>query len=548
VVLTLQELVERRPLIHNDRTITWGIRPRLAKFLDAHIGPGSVTLETGAGLSTLVILRKQPRRHIAIQPVADEFAVILEFAEQHGIDTRNFLPVLARSQDWLSRGELPDLDLALVDGAHALPVPFIDWHYAAERLKVGGLMVVDDTHLVTGAILADFMEADPGWEEVMRDGLNHFAIYRKRAQHGPEEEGTPPPSWLDVSARERVSNEAPMALTTTSSTFQPSGVTSCPTPSPSNWLARSRVPLAPPGPPPTPPFESSSHRLPMVEIRGWEEYQRYRAAMAAEHRRREAVERSLVDFEAERFTVDGYCAMCERAVGFNVSFAYSYQRDAEGRPLPNWREQLQCECGFGNRMRAAAQIIRQEIRPRPDARIYLTERVTGLYEWLKGRYPGLVGSEYLGGRVPLGAALDDIRNEDLTALTFDDRSFDLILSFDVMEHVPDSDRALRECFRCLDSGGSLVFSAPFRLDRHENLVRARVRPDGTIDHRLPPEYHENPVDPDQGALCFRDFGWEVLEQMKAIGFSDPRALVYWSRELGYLGGDQVLLVASRPAT
>jgi Methyltransferase domain len=509
--------VERRPLIHNDRTITWGIRPELAKFLDAHIGPGSVTLETGAGLSTLVILRKQPRRHTAIQPVADEFAVILEFAEQHGIDTRSFLPVLARSQDWLPRAELPDLDLALVDGAHALPVPFIDWHYAAERLKVGGLMVVDDTHLVTGAILADFMEADPGWEEVMRDGLNHFAIYRKRAQHGPEEEGTRPPSGLDASAPERV------------------------------WLARRPVPLAAPGPPPTPPLESFSDPLPMVEIRGFEEYQRYRAAMAAEHRRREAVERSLIDFEAERFTVHGYCAMCERAVGFNVSFAYSYQRDAEGRPLPNWREQLQCECGFGNRMRAAAQIIRQEIRPRPDARIYVTERVTRLYEWLKGRYPGLVGSEYLGTRVPLGAALDGIRNEDLTALTFDDQSFDLILSFDVMEHVPDSERALRECFRCLKAGGSLMFSAPFRLDSPENIIRARVRSDGSIEHLLPPEYHENPVNPAQGALCLRDFGWQVLEQMRAVGFSDPRALVYWSRELGYLGGDQILLVASRPA-
>ena len=41
-------------------------------------------------------------------------------------------------------------------------------------------MILDDTHLLTGAILADFMEADPRWEEVLRDGANHFAIYRKR--------------------------------------------------------------------------------------------------------------------------------------------------------------------------------------------------------------------------------------------------------------------------------------------------------------------------------------------------------------------------------
>ena len=77
-VLTFEELMAQPPLIHNDRTITWGIRPALAEFLDARIGPGAVTLETGAGLSTLVILRKRPRQHTAIQPVADEFAAILE--------------------------------------------------------------------------------------------------------------------------------------------------------------------------------------------------------------------------------------------------------------------------------------------------------------------------------------------------------------------------------------------------------------------------------------------------------------------------------------
>jgi SAM-dependent methyltransferase len=203
-MLTLRDLIEQQPLIHNDRTITWGIRPALARFLDDMVGPGSVTLETGCGLSTLVILRKQPRQHTAIQPVVDEFAVILEFAEHHRIDIQGFRPIVARSQDWLPRVDLPDLDLVLVDGAHAFPVPFLDWYYSAEKLKIGGLMVVDDTHLVTGTILADFMGVDPRWELVVRDGVSHFAIYRKRVHPVHDDDWTRQPYVHDAYPTESV--------------------------------------------------------------------------------------------------------------------------------------------------------------------------------------------------------------------------------------------------------------------------------------------------------------------------------------------------------
>jgi SAM-dependent methyltransferase len=515
-VLTLRDLLEQPPLMHQDRTTTWAIRPALAEFLDERVTPGSVTLETGAGLSTLVILRKRPRQHIAVQPVVDEFAVVLEFAEQHGMDIRGFRPIVARSQEWLPGAELPELDLALVDGAHAFPVPFIDWYYAAEKLKVGGLMIVDDTHLVTGTILADFMEADPAWEHVRRDDSAFFATYRKRRHPVHDDDWTRQPYVHDAYPTEKV--QLIQAVQSPGAGVLP----------------------ADPG------VDLAGRRLTYVEIRGWREYQHYRAAMTDESRRRQSVELSLVPPGAESFQVDGYCAVCDRATRFTVGLTYSYQRAPDGRSIPNWREHLTCECGFNNRLRAAIQILRQEVRPQPGARMYTTERLTGLYRWLEAHYPNLVGSEYLGGTVPRGAVQAGVRNEDLTALTFPDESFDLILSFDVMEHVPDSAAALGECLRCLRPGGTLVLGAPFCLDRPETVERARAHADGTIEHLMPAEYHANPVDPEKGALCFRDFGWQLLDQMKDAGFSDPRALLYWSRELGYLGGDQVLFLACRP--
>jgi SAM-dependent methyltransferase len=482
-MLTLRALLEPSSLSPGDRPVARGIRPALAQCLDEAVTPGSVTLEIGAGLSTLVILRKQPRQHTAVQPRADEFAAILTLAVHLRMGTHGFLPILARSQDWLPRSDLPDLDLVLVNGSHDFPMPMLDW-FGAEKLKAGGLMVVDDTHLLTGATLVDFMGGDPGWEEVVRDDASHFAIYRKRGGPVSLDDGAHRPSV---------------------------------------------------GP-----------RLACVEVRGWSEYRRYRAAMRGEHRRREAVELSLIDSAAERFEVDGYCAVCRRSSRFGVGFTYSYQKTTDGRPIPNWREHLVCACGFSNRIRAAIQILRQEICPEPYARIYLTERVTWLYQWLRAHYPNLVGTEYLGDRIPRGAEHEGVRNEDLTALTFADESFDLILSFDVMEHVADENAALKECLRCLRPGGILLLGVPFRLDSADNVERARVRSDGTVEHLMPPEYHWQPLTSESEALSFRDFGWRVLDQMREVGFADPRALLYWSLELGYLGADQVLLMASRP--
>jgi hypothetical protein len=57
------------------------------------------------------------------------------------------------------------LDFVLIDGCHGLPLAIIDWFYAAQRLRSGGIVVVDDTHLlpVSTGLLA-FFEADPRWK------------------------------------------------------------------------------------------------------------------------------------------------------------------------------------------------------------------------------------------------------------------------------------------------------------------------------------------------------------------------------------------------
>jgi SAM-dependent methyltransferase len=196
-------------------------------------------------------------------------------------------------------------------------------------------------------------------------------------------------------------------------------------------------------------------------------------------------------------------------------------------------------------MRASMHLFEKLLRPRHDDRIYLTEQYSPVYRWLKERYPNTTGSEYLGAnKAPGSLNKDGVRNESLTALTFPDRSMRFVLSFDCFEHFADYESGLRECARVLEPGGSLMITVPFRRDRGLNLVRARDNSDGIVEHLLPPEYHGDPLDA-AGCLCYYHFGWELLGDMESAGFCEPRACLYWSRDFGYLGIEQILLLADK---
>jgi SAM-dependent methyltransferase len=52
-------------------------------------------------------------------------------------------------------------------------------------------------------------------------------------------------------------------------------------------------------------------------------------------------------------------------------------------------------------------------------------------------------------------------------LPLDDQSFDTVVSTELLEHVPDPLRALREMHRVLKPGGHLILSTPMYWPRHE---------------------------------------------------------------------------------
>lgn len=230
------------------------------------------------------------------------------------------------------------------------------------------------------------------------------------------------------------------------------------------------------------------------------------------------------------FYVNGYSNVANKQVDFLCDFKHS-----SGFPNVNWRERLTCpETGFNNRMRFSIHLIDSFLNLNSISKIYLMEQVTPLYRYLSGSYKNMLGSEYLGDSVPFGSVNNlNIRNEDATALTFADESFDAILSYDVFEHIPSFDKAFQECFRTLKKGGRLLFSVPFNPSSHKNLIRATVGDSGEITHLLEPEYHGDPVGKGGGILCYQRFGWEVLDDLRGLGFRDAYGILGWSKEFCY---------------
>ena len=318
----------------------------------------------------------------------------------------------------------------------------------------------------------------------------------------------------------------------------------------------------------TRPFESTA-------LRSFADFENYQRASAADLVRQARIEFRLVP-DQDKFKIRGFCAVCDGPSDFEVDFLYGGSTGKPQQPdrflsrlmadwriirkkpasdrVPNWRERLVCRCGLNNRLRAAVHFLAARLGDRPGGeadsdgsgpRIYATEQVTPLFHHLQQRYANVTGSEFLrDGTLPGHTNEMGIRHEDVTALSFADSSFDCILSFDVLEHVPDYRAALREIARCLKPGGDLILSVPFVITAPETLTRARVGADGSLEHLAPAEYHGDPVD-NEGILCFYHFGWDLLAEMREAGFSDAAVHVYWSQALGYHGGIQMLIAGRK---
>ncbi len=230
---------------------------------------------------------------------------------------------------------------------------------------------------------------------------------------------------------------------------------------------------------------------------------------------------------------EGYCYCCEQHVTFSST--------------DDWlRDHYKCSsCGSIPRERALAYCIEMFLPGWRDSRIHESSPgPRGASEKLRKQARSYIGTQYFLDVAP-GEMRDGIRCEDLESLTFDDETFDLHVSQEVMEHVFDPARAFREIARTLRPGGLHIFTVPLVYKSKPSEVCARRRGDGTVEHLITPEYHGNPIS-DEGSLVTMRWGYDICDFIHESSKLFTKMVIIDALEWGIRGEYIEVLVSQKP--
>jgi len=210
------------------------------------------------------------------------------------------------------------------------------------------------------------------------------------------------------------------------------------------------------------------------------------------------------------------CAIC----GVRADFARGDHRSTrESFPCPNCRATLRYrdqaalivdEFGRGQHL-SIQQMARSGILDSVDI---FEAALHGPFVRTMSHLPRYKRSYYWDDGKP-GDVRDGVPFGDLTSLEFDDNSFDLVLSSDVMEHVVEPYAAFEEIARVLKPGGVYIFSIPTAWPLpDESAMRIEVV-DGEIHHLVEPRYHRAGDGGD--SLVTIDYGADLIEALAPFG-------------------------------
>lgn len=177
----VEALLVESPDLHleSGQPVQWSLAIDALMWLAENIPNCRRTIETGCGYST-VLFAASGVEHSVITPNKDEIMRVERYCGSRGISMASINFLVGMSQQLLPSLDIGPTDLVLIDGAHAFPIPSLDWYFTSPSLRVGGLMMVDDWKIPSVRVLIDFLRAEgPTWREV--DEVGNALVFQKIA-------------------------------------------------------------------------------------------------------------------------------------------------------------------------------------------------------------------------------------------------------------------------------------------------------------------------------------------------------------------------------
>jgi SAM-dependent methyltransferase len=246
---------------------------------------------------------------------------------------------------------------------------------------------------------------------------------------------------------------------------------------------------------------------------------------------------------------EGYCNVCDVVTAFHVN-SDNFREDLVCRNAGCINRHRQIVCGlsvalFGVPSRSLPEICSYINSHKLN--VYSADANSSLYRALsKHVAPELITfSEYFGPEFASGQYVNGIRHEDLQKTSFANGIFNIVITTEVFEHIPRVYEAEGEVARILAPGGIYCFTVPFVPFHEHDIVLADVNEKGETVFFAEPQYHGDPLRPEEGILVYRIFSFNDLKERFNALECDFTTFRFWSSALGILGDNAWVLLARK---
>lgn len=178
--MLLDRLINDKPRFHRSADgspVSYAVSADVLRYMHGLLTPDMTTLETGAGQTT-VLFAIVGTRHTCVTPAGEQVDEIRQYCAELGVGS-NVRYIIQSSDIALALDESAPrkLDFVFIDGAHRFPLPAMDWHYTQRKLRVGGIVGIDDIDIPTVRLLHDFLCVEDEWE--LLNTIGHTAFFKK---------------------------------------------------------------------------------------------------------------------------------------------------------------------------------------------------------------------------------------------------------------------------------------------------------------------------------------------------------------------------------